>query len=108
DRRTGRRANRLPTGYAPAYLSGWYPQQLLSMATLSVPAPAPAPAPSPTAPATSGSGSLRRFLELDLLDNRYPVLHGLRVFGVVSVVQWHVSQTLVLDQKLPVGNTWAA
>jgi peptidoglycan/LPS O-acetylase OafA/YrhL len=57
--------------------------------------------------ARADSWSLRRFLELDLLDNRYPALHGLRVFGVVSVVQWHVSQILVFDRKLPVNTSWS-
>jgi peptidoglycan/LPS O-acetylase OafA/YrhL len=56
----------------------------------------------------SESVSLRRILELDLLDNRYPALHGLRVFGVVSVVQWHVSQILVIDRKLPLNGVWTA
>jgi len=34
---------------------------------------------------------LRRFLELELLDDRYPALHGLRVIAIVSVVQFHVT-----------------
>src|ERR1700733_15409629 len=50
--------------------------------------------------------SLRSFLALDLLDNRYPALHGLRVLGVISVVQWHVSQILVFDRKLSFNGTW--
>ncbi|MGH7272797.1 MAG: acyltransferase family protein [Polyangiaceae bacterium] len=53
------------------------------------------------------SFSLRRFLELDLLDNRYPALHGLRVLGVVSVVQWHVTQLLVGDRGVALDPTWA-
>lgn len=45
--------------------------------------------------------SLRSFLELDLLDNRYPALHGMRVLGVVSVVQWHATQILRVYNGLP-------
>lgn len=47
---------------------------------------------------------LRRFLSLDLLDNRYPPLHGLRVLAILSVIQYHVTwifsgeQRIVLDQ----------
>jgi peptidoglycan/LPS O-acetylase OafA/YrhL len=54
---------------------------------------------SPEPPST-----LRRFLSLDLLDNRYPALHGLRVLAIVTVVQFHVSwifageQGIALDQ----------
>lgn len=33
----------------------------------------------------------RNALSLDLLDNRYPSLHGLRVLAIVSVVQYHVT-----------------
>ena len=35
--------------------------------------------------------SLRRFFALDLLDNRYAVLHGMRVVAILSVVQYHVT-----------------
>jgi peptidoglycan/LPS O-acetylase OafA/YrhL len=41
-------------------------------------------------------GSLKSFFDLELLDNRYPSLHGLRVLAIVSVVQYHV--TLFLTQ----------
>ena len=33
-------------------------------------------------------------LSLELLDNRYPSLHGLRVLAIVSVVQFHVTWIL--------------
>jgi peptidoglycan/LPS O-acetylase OafA/YrhL len=36
-------------------------------------------------------GPLRRFFGIELLDNRYPALHGLRVLAIVSVVQYHVT-----------------
>ncbi len=57
------------------------------------------PAPSTTAPT-----GLRKLLSLDLLDNRYPALHGLRVLAIVSVIQYHVTwifsgeQSIALDQ----------
>ncbi len=37
---------------------------------------------------------LSRFASLELLDNRYASLHGLRVIGIISVVQWHVTWIL--------------
>ena len=44
---------------------------------------------APTAPTT-----LRSFFALDLLDNRYPALHGLRVLAIVTVVQFHITWIL--------------
>jgi len=55
------------------------------------------------APRTS---PLRRFLELDLLDNRYPALHGMRVLGIVSVVQLHVTSIFTFEEKLPMSPSW--
>jgi peptidoglycan/LPS O-acetylase OafA/YrhL len=34
------------------------------------------------------------FFSLQLLDNRYPVLHGLRAIAILSVIQYHVSWIL--------------
>ena len=48
-------------------------------------------APALASAAPSKPSSLRRFLALDLLDNRYPALHGLRVLAIVTVVQFHVT-----------------
>jgi peptidoglycan/LPS O-acetylase OafA/YrhL len=75
---------------------------------------AAAPSAAPTAPvapaaATSTDAPARepawkRFFALDLLDNRYPALHGVRVLAIVTVVQFHVTwifhgeQGIVLDQ----------
>ena len=42
--------------------------------------------------------ALRQALDLDLLDNRYPALHGLRVLAIVSVVQFHVTTIFALEQ----------
>jgi peptidoglycan/LPS O-acetylase OafA/YrhL len=44
---------------------------------------------------------LRSFLALELLDNRYPALHGLRVLAIVSVVQYHVTWIFAGEQEIP-------
>jgi peptidoglycan/LPS O-acetylase OafA/YrhL len=41
---------------------------------------------APAAPSRLG-----RFIALELLDNRYPALHGLRVIAILSVIQIHVT-----------------
>jgi peptidoglycan/LPS O-acetylase OafA/YrhL len=66
-------------------------------------AAAPAAATAASEKATEAP-SRRRFFALDLLDNRYPALHGIRVLAIVTVVQFHVTwifhgeQGVVLDQ----------
>jgi peptidoglycan/LPS O-acetylase OafA/YrhL len=50
---------------------------------------------APNAPAT-----LRGFLSLDLLDNRYPALHGLRVLAIVTVVQFHITWIFFGEQGI--------
>ncbi len=42
----------------------------------------------------------RRLGSLALLDNRYPALHGLRVFAILSVVQHHITWIFVGEEKL--------
>lgn len=49
----------------------------------------------PTAPTT-----LRSFFALDLLDNRYPALHGLRVLAIVTVVQFHITWIFFGEQNI--------
>ncbi len=44
---------------------------------------------------------LGRFLSLELLDNRYPQLHGLRVFAILSVVQFHVTWIFGGEKRMP-------
>ncbi|HVZ32047.1 MAG TPA: acyltransferase [Polyangiaceae bacterium] len=62
-----------------------------------------------TAPATATRTSeLKRFLTLDLLDNRYPALHGLRVFAIVSVVQFHVTWIFAGEHNIEIDLDWAA
>jgi peptidoglycan/LPS O-acetylase OafA/YrhL len=49
-------------------------------------------------PSALPSGSRRRgFFDLELLDNRYPALHGLRVVAILSVLQIHVTYILAGD-----------
>ena len=58
--------------------------------------PAPMSAPqAPKAPTT-----LRSLLALDLLDNRYPALHGLRVLAIVTVVQFHITWIFYGEQGI--------
>jgi len=46
------------------------------------------------------SSSLRRFFTLELLDNRYPALHGLRVLAIVTVVQFHITWIFFGEQNI--------
>jgi peptidoglycan/LPS O-acetylase OafA/YrhL len=56
----------------------------------------------------SEPASLRRFFELELLDNRYPVLHGMRVVAILSVVQYHVTMNLTFARGIPMDRGWEA
>lgn len=49
---------------------------------------------------------MRRFFSLDLLDNRYPQLHGLRVLAIISVVQFHVTSIFALEQSIRLDRDW--
>jgi peptidoglycan/LPS O-acetylase OafA/YrhL len=53
-----------------------------------------------------GSSGLKRFLELELLDNRYPSLHGLRVIAIVSVVQFHVTWIFAGENGIKIDGDW--
>jgi peptidoglycan/LPS O-acetylase OafA/YrhL len=57
------------------------------------------PAPRPTL--------VRRVFGLELLDNRFPQLHGLRVVAILTVVQYHVTTILLYDGKLDIDGAWA-
>jgi peptidoglycan/LPS O-acetylase OafA/YrhL len=46
-----------------------------------------------------------RIFSLDLLDNRFPALHGLRVLAILAVVQIHVTSILTRDFKLPLDDS---
>ena len=43
----------------------------------------------------------RKVLALDLLDNRYPALHGLRVLAILTVIQFHVTWIFFGEQGIP-------
>ena len=53
------------------------------------------------------SAPVKSFWSLELLDNRYPALHGLRVLAIVSVVQYHVTQILYFGEKMPITSAFA-
>ncbi len=52
--------------------------------------PQPAAAPAPRTP----------FFALDLLDNRFPVLHGMRVVAIITVVAYHVTWIFMGEQNI--------
>ncbi|AKV03125.1 acyltransferase 3 [Labilithrix luteola] len=56
----------------------------------------------------SGRSSLASFFSLELLDNRYPSLHGLRVLAIVSVVQFHVTWIFAGEQGIVLDREWVA
>src|SRR5579884_602766 len=58
--------------------------------------------------ARADATSAPRFFELELLDNRYPALHGMRVLAIASVVQYHVTLLFTLEERLPIDPRWAA
>ncbi|HEY0713021.1 MAG TPA: acyltransferase [Polyangia bacterium] len=43
------------------------------------------------------------FLKLHLLANQWPALHGLRVLGIVCVLQWHVTSGMVEEGMMANG-----
>jgi peptidoglycan/LPS O-acetylase OafA/YrhL len=51
-------------------------------------------------PAPTEKATLRSLLALDLLDNRYPALHGLRVLAIVTVVQFHITWIFFGEQGI--------
>src|SRR3954466_15979804 len=52
--------------------------------------------------------SLRRFFALDLLDNRYPALHGLRVIAILTVIQFHVTWIFAGEQGIPLDGEFVS
>ncbi|HEY8077459.1 MAG TPA: acyltransferase [Labilithrix sp.] len=51
---------------------------------------------------------MNKHLSLELLDNRYPSLHGLRVIAIVSVVQFHVTWIFAGEQGIKLDGDWVA
>lgn len=56
---------------------------------------------------TPQTSTRRRFFELELLDNRYPSLHGLRVLAVISVIQFHVTWIFAGEHNIAIDNDFA-
>jgi peptidoglycan/LPS O-acetylase OafA/YrhL len=50
---------------------------------------------------------LRDFFALDLLDNRHPTLHGLRVLAIVSVLQFHVTAIYTQEAGIKLDKQWS-
>ena len=63
---------------------------------------------SAPAPETRPRSLFARVFSLDLLDNRYAPLHGLRVLAIVSVVQYHVTAILAVEEKLPLDKDFVS
>lgn len=51
---------------------------------------------------------MKNALSLELLDNRYPSLHGLRVIAIVSVVQFHVTWIFAGEQGIRLDRDFTA
>jgi peptidoglycan/LPS O-acetylase OafA/YrhL len=51
---------------------------------------------------------VNKALSLELLDNRYPSLHGLRVVAIVSVVQFHVTWIFAGEQGIRLDRDFTA
>jgi len=64
------------------------------------------PAPAPVLDAPTKPTGLKGFLALDLLDNRYPALHGLRVLAIITVVQYHVTWIFWGEQGIKLDRTF--
>ncbi len=51
---------------------------------------------------------MTKALSLELLDNRYPSLHGLRVLAIVSVVQFHITWIFAGEQGIRIDHDFTA
>jgi peptidoglycan/LPS O-acetylase OafA/YrhL len=49
----------------------------------------------------------KKFFSLELLDNRFPALHGLRVLAILSVVQFHVTWIFAGENGIKVEQEFA-
>lgn len=65
---------------------------------------AAAPAEAPTKESMKRAG----FFSLDLLDNRFPALHGLRVIAIISVVAYHVTWIFAGEAGIVLDQDWVA
>jgi peptidoglycan/LPS O-acetylase OafA/YrhL len=55
---------------------------------------------------SSSPSGWKRFFGLDLLDNRYAALHGLRVLAIVSVVQFHITWIFAGEQNIAIDDAF--
>ncbi len=60
----------------------------------------------PTSPPKQTASRLRKFFSISLLENRYPPLHGLRLFAILCVVAQHMLSYVPNDQKWLRGRLW--
>jgi len=67
----------------------------MAVMTVSVPISIERAGTAPEKTTTQG-----RFFALDLLDNRFAALHGLRVLAIVSVVAYHVTWIFMGEQHI--------
>jgi peptidoglycan/LPS O-acetylase OafA/YrhL len=56
--------------------------------------------PGPAAPAAKPAPAKPGFFALELLDNRFPALHGMRVVAIVTVVAYHVTWIFAGEQGI--------
>jgi peptidoglycan/LPS O-acetylase OafA/YrhL len=63
-------------------------------------------APAAAAPKRAPLHRVARLLQLELLDNRFAALHGMRVLAIVSVVQYHVTSIFAYEARLPLDRSW--
>jgi len=65
---------------------------------------------SPPPPRSEASAAKEKpgFFALELLDNRFASLHGLRVLGILSVVQFHVTWVFAGEQGIAVDGDYTA
>ena len=59
-----------------------------------------APSPLPDGRGTEKPGLRPGFWGLDLLDNRFPALHGMRVIAIITVVAYHVTWIFAGEQGI--------
>jgi peptidoglycan/LPS O-acetylase OafA/YrhL len=67
-----------------------------------------APAEAAKAERSPPRSRLARALSLELLDNRYASLHGLRVLAILSVLQFHVTWIFAGEQGIALDSSFVA
>ena len=75
-------------------------EQGLTATTLPVRAEQTEVEPAAAPVAGSAPAPSQGFFALDLLDNRFPALHGMRVLGILSVIAYHVTWIFMAEQGI--------